>query len=490
MPQKKTPKTAPPPPPHRAPQDASNLVGRIKRYAKVGTSMGGLATKLVGGQYLGLSIDRAEHAQQLKDILGDLKGPIMKIAQMLAMIPNAVPQEYAKAFTELQAHAPAMNWPFVKRRMTFELGPDWADHFTDFPRTATAAASLGQVHKARTADGQDVACKLQYPDMTTAVDADLRNLKLLLKIFEKYDKAIVTDALHGEIAARLWEELDYDRERRHMDMYAFMMADESDIHIPQPHKALCTTRLLTTSWLEGAHVMTLKEAPQALRNRVAYHIFRAWYVPLYRYGALHGDPHAGNYSVCLGKDARDEKAGALNLLDFGCVRIFPPKLVSGIIMLYRAMQKNDRDLAAAAYERWGFANLTHDLIEVLNIWAGFIFGPVLEDRPRLIDPRGGDVYGREEAQKVHAQLRKHGGVSPPGEFVFLDRAALGLGSVFIHLAAEINWYALFNEMIDDHNEDALAARQAKLLVRFSLQSPAQSSGPSSRPAAPVSGKAS
>ncbi|MEM7046575.1 MAG: AarF/ABC1/UbiB kinase family protein [Pseudomonadota bacterium] len=448
----------------------SALSGRVKRYAKVGSSVGSLATKLAGMRYFGIDIDRTAHADEIKTILGELKGPIMKVAQILAMIPHAVPTEYAQAFGDLQSNAPPMGWPFVKRRMAFELGQDWQSLFAEFPRQATAAASLGQVHKARTQEGHLVACKLQYPDMATAVDADLRNLKLLLNIFERYDKAIATDEIFDEIAGRLWEELDYQRERQHMALYRHMFADLEGVRIPQPLEALSTDRLMTATWLEGQHVMTLKDMPQKLRDQVAYNIFQAWYVPLYRYGVLHGDPHAGNYSVISKQTNPDTHApeGTLNLLDFGCVRIFPPKLVSGVITLYRALQTDDAKMTAEAYEMWGFRDLNKELIGTLDIWARFIFGPVLDNRRRLIDPRGGEVYGRAEAQKVHIELRKHGGVKPPGEFVFMDRAALGLGSVFIHLAAKINWYKLFNEMIEDHDEDALQARQTKTLTRFDL----------------------
>ncbi|HBR69031.1 MAG TPA: ABC transporter ATP-binding protein, partial [Rhodospirillaceae bacterium] len=110
--------------------------------------MAGLAAKLAGERYLGLTIEREDHARQLMESLGNLKGPLMKVGQILATIPEALPPEYARAFQELQAHAPSMGWPFVKRRMKAELGPDWETKFTSFERGASAAASLGQVHKA------------------------------------------------------------------------------------------------------------------------------------------------------------------------------------------------------------------------------------------------------------------------------------------------------------------------------------------------------
>ena len=129
--------------------DDNSLTGRVRRYAQVSTAMGGLAARLAGERYLGLSLDRGRHAAELKSVLGGIKGPLMKVAQLLATIPNALPEEYAQELVQLQANAPPMGWLFVKRRMAGELGPDWLKRFRDFERTAARAASLGQDSPAR-----------------------------------------------------------------------------------------------------------------------------------------------------------------------------------------------------------------------------------------------------------------------------------------------------------------------------------------------------
>jgi hypothetical protein len=138
--------------------------------------------------------------------------------------------------------------------------------------------------------------------------------------------------------------------------------------------------------------------------------------------------------------------------------------VRGVIDLYHALQRGDRDLAVHAYESWGFGNLSREIIDVLNRWALFVYGPLLEDRERLIQEKASGAYGATVAESVHRDIRRLGGVRPPREFVFMDRAAIGLGSVFLHLKAEINWYRLFHELIDDFDETALAARQEAALV--------------------------
>jgi predicted unusual protein kinase regulating ubiquinone biosynthesis (AarF/ABC1/UbiB family) len=184
-------------------------------------------------------------------------------------------------------------------------------------------------------------------------------------------------------------------------------------------------------------------------------------VPFYDYGVIHGDPHLGNYSI--------RPDGGINLLDFGCIRVFQPSFVKGVIDLYRALKDDDPDLAVEAYRVWGFENLSKTVIDVLNLWARFVYAPLMEDRARRIQETNSGVYGRETAERVHAELRRLGGVTPPREFVLMDRAAIGLGSVFLHLKAEINWYRLFHDLIGDFDVAALAARQSKALRRSELR---------------------
>src|SRR5438876_962214 len=217
--------------------DDNSLTGRVRRYAQVSSAMGGLAARLAGERYLGLNLDRRRHAAELKAVLGGIKGPLMKVAQLLATIPDALPKEYVAELVQLQADAPAMGWLFVKRRMAAELGPGWERRFKSFAHEATRAASLGQVHRAEALDG----------------------------------------------------------------------------------------RLL------------------------------AWYRPLYGTGVIHGDPHLGNYTV------REDRS--INLLDFGCIRVFPASFVKGVIDLYHALLKGDEELAVSAYEAWNFRNLSREVIE-------------------------------------------------------------------------------------------------------------------------------
>lgn len=441
--------------------ESNSLGGRVKRYAQVGRAVGGLAAKLGAEKVLGVKLDRERHAAELTAALGGLKGPLMKVAQILSTIPDAVPQEYTLQLAQLQADAPQMGWPFVKRRMAAELGPDWQSKFKEFERQAASAASLGQVHRAVGLDGARLACKLQYPDMASAVEADLRQLKVIFGLYAAYDRSIDTTNIHDELSERLREELDYQREGKHMTLYGRMLAEEGGVHVPVMVPELTTNRLLTMNWLDGERILTVVDQPVDVRNQVAMNMFRAWYVPFYGYGIIHGDPHLGNYTV-----RPDDHS--INLLDFGCVRVFPPRMVKGVIDLYHALDQGDSDLAVEAYRTWGFANLSKEAVEVLNLWARFIYAPLMEDRARTIDETNSGAYGREVAEKVHAELKRVGGVTPPREFVLMDRAAIGLGSVFMHLKAQVNWHRLFHDLVRDFDADVLAKRQAAALDTVGL----------------------
>ena len=153
----------------------------------------------------------------------------------------------------------------------------------------------------------------------------------------------------------------------------------------------------------------------------------------------------------------------INLLDFGCIRIFEARFVKGVIDLYRGLLKNDEELAVSAYESWGFENLSREMIEALNIWAKFVYAPLMEDRTRRIQDGDSGQYGAKVAAKVHSELRRIGGVRPPREFVLVDRAAIGLGSVFMHLKAEINWHQMFENLIEGFKVNELAKRQKHAL---------------------------
>ena len=405
------------------------------------------------------------NARALKAALGGLKGPLMKAAQMFATVPDLLPPELAAEFSELQTNAPAMGRPFVRRRMAAELGPDWEARFARFDLDAAAAASLGQVHHATALDGTSLAVKLQYPEMQSAVESDLAQLRAVFGLYRRFDQTLDPSEILVEVGDRLREELDYTREAKAMRLYARFFAGRDDIAVPEPVEAISTRRLLSMNWLQGQGLMAFKGAPLDVRNRIASLLFQAWWRPMIQLGVIHGDPHLGNYTLTEG-------AGQLNLLDFGCVRIFPPRFVAGVVRLFHALSSGDRSEQRAAYESWGFVGIKDELVEVLNLWARFIYGPILDDRVRTVaDGVAPGDYGRREAFAVRQALKDKGPVKIPRAFVFMDRAAIGLGSAFLHLEAEMNWRQLFEASVAGFEERALAERQAAALAEVGLPPP-------------------
>ncbi len=460
-------------------REKNRFSARAARYARVGANVGGVAARYAGRRMLGGEPDRASEAGALTAALGRLKGPLMKVAQLMATIPDLLPAEYAAELQKLQSEAPPMGWAFVKRRMMAELGPDWEKKFGSFEHSPAAAASLGQVHRARSLDGAPLACKLQYPDMQSAVEADLQQLEWLLAIRRRFDTALDTSEIGKEIGARVREELDYYREAKHVALYREMLDGVASVRVPRAWPALSTGRLLTLDWLDGTRMLAHKTDPLAARNVLATAMFTAWWFPFSRFGVIHGDPHLGNYSVfgLDGDSPRQTPSGpaGINLLDYGCIRIFAPKFVGGVVDLYHGLLHGNHELVVNAYETWGFRKLSRDLIDTLNIWARFIYAPLLDDRVRSVaDGVAPGEYGRREAFRVHQALKQKGPVKVPREFVFMDRAAIGLGAVFLHLRAELNFYRLFNEAIERFSLDRVAKRQAAALAKAGLLSaPAQ-----------------
>lgn len=416
-------------------------VKSLKRLFDVSTTLTGIGMRVGAQEYLGMNFDENAYAQKLRHAFGNLKGPFMKMVQFLATVPDALPPEFATEFLTLQSNAPSMGEGFVRRRMAGELGINWRDLFQDFSLKASHAASLGQVHQAVSKEGVKLAIKLQYPDMETTINADLKQLNLVLGIYQTFNKSIDTQDIADEIRERLHEELDYIHEAQNLKQFRKIFKDTLDfIVVPEVYPEFSTRRLLTMEWIEGKSALDFVGHENNFRDELGRKLFLAWYWPLYRFGILHGDPHPGNYLILS-----DER---ISVLDFGCVRKFDKLFLQAVVDLYVALRDNKPELAVDAYRRWGFNDLNNELIEVLNQWAKLLYDPLLEDKKRPIQEANGGKKGWKIARSIHKRLHDLGGIKPPREFVFMDRAAVGIGSVLMRLESEQNWHRLFEEIID------------------------------------------
>ena len=456
-------------------QERNRLTRRLTRYARVSANVGGVAARMAGARLFGRDLSDAKNAADLAGMLGGLKGPLMKIAQMIATVPDLLPPEFASELQKLQSAAPPMGPAFVVRRMRAELGPDWESRFRSFDRQPAAAASLGQVHKAVGPDGARLACKLQYPDMQSAVEADLGQLGMILAVQRRFSPEIDTSRNpQGDdgAAARGARLRTRGPPRRALSRRCSPTSPRPRADVA---RELSTRRLLT---MELARRQAAPRSSRSQPRGAQPHRHRACSAP----GGIPSPSSASSTAIRISattrsstrrrrRAARASPAPAgINLLDFGCIRIFPHEFVQGVVDLYEGLGTTSATASFTPIAGWGFRSLTNEIIDTLNIWARFIYAPLLDDRVRTIaDGVAPHAYGRREVWQVKQALRPLGSITIPREFVLMDRAAIGLGSVMLHLRAELNFHRLFAATIEDFSEPALAKRQSAALKAAGLR---------------------
>lgn len=439
--------------------DKPSMLTGFARTAKTFHVAGGLATRFAASKIGVPQGSKERHAQDLMFMLGTLKGPLVKAAQFLSAIPGFLPDEYVQELQKLQAQAPSMGRSFVQRRLRGELGNDWQSKFKTFDMDAISAASLGQVHKAEMPDGTKVACKLQYPAMEKSLDSDLRQLKAGLNLYETFGSAVRQGEVFQELSERLREELDYKKEANNLAIYSRIRDDAGmNLEIPRTIESVSTNKLLVMDWKEGMSFekFLASNPSQEVRNHAARSLFLAWYIPFYRYGCVHGDPHPGNFLF-------DEK-GNLTLLDLGSIRIFRPRFVKGVVTLRQMLKEGRLSETAEAFKDWGFDRLTPEVTDALNRWMSFFLKPFITDGVYDLENSSSFKHAQNLMTEVHSALKKAGGVTLPREFVLLDRSAIGLGSAFLRLKAKLDWSKLFDEAVGkDFSEEKVRERQEKIL---------------------------
>lgn len=423
--------------------DHNTFLTRLQRHTQTTGGVGRYLATWLGGAMVRSSGDAAYHhnrAHDLVKLLGGLKGPMMKVGQLLSMAPDLIPEPYARALQTLWADAPAMGPYFVTRRLRAELGDDWTTRFASFDRTPWHAASLGQVHRATSLSGIPLAVKLQYPNVETMLAVDFPHMRDILTYLATTYGGLDVDGALDEIHTRLGEELNYDLEAKRMALFTDLYRTHSFIHVPEVLEELSTRRLLAMTRLEGESLSDILETSQASRNCAAERLITAWFLPFFKHHLLHGDPHPGNFSF--------REDGGINLYDFGCVRVFDVSFVRGVIQLYNGLLAERLTDQLEALDHLGFQGLTKAQSASVLKWAAFLFEPFLHDRVRPINHDDKGVRGKGIMKTILDDLRTEGQVTTlPPAFVLLDRAAVGMGSACLKLRASCNWYRLLNELI-------------------------------------------
>ena len=359
-------------------------------------------------------------ADQIADTLGELKGAVMKVGQIASQTQDFLPKEFSDALEKLQKEAPPMPFEVIVGQIESELGKPVSELFEYLQETPYAAASIGQVHRARLHDGTDVIVKIQYPGVDESCDSDLKQLRMALRLggLLKMPKESV-DRLFAEIRERLKEELDYENEARNIELFREFHKDQPWVLIPSVAKSHSTRRVLTMELVEGDHVskVTRDRYDQDTINLIGHRIFMLMADQLFRFQCIHGDPHAGNFAY--------RPDGSIVMYDFGCVKKLKPEiiaayrnaLVSALEEDYQALDRHLIDLGA----RVGSQPAVDEAYYAM--WRDILVVP-FEDREVPYNFAEADIHKRV-AEKTSTVFKYLDYFKPPVESIFVDRMIAG-----------------------------------------------------------------
>ena len=292
-----------------------------------------------------------EAAEQIVAALGTMKGAAMKVGQVMSFLDiGLVPEEYRDEFQRklgaLRDAAPTVTFKDMRKVIEQELDAPLDEEFDDFQEEPIAAASIGQVYKARLHDGRDVAVKVQYPGVAQAVRADMKNLGLILRLAKRIAPGMDPKAIGQEIRNRIEEELDYELEAQNQRTLARLFRAHPFIVVPDVVTSLSRERVLVSEFVQGKGFEELKGLPQEERDRIGEILFRFYFGCLYRHHQFSVDPHPGN-SMLLGD-------GRMAFLDFGLFKRMPPGTVDMEIVVSRAVIEGDTDTIMRIGSESGF----------------------------------------------------------------------------------------------------------------------------------------
>lgn len=278
-----------------------------------------------------------EATQRLTNRLARMRGAVMKVGQMMSMDGSDIfTPEVAEIMASLRDRAEPMPLGQLAQVLDAELGDDWSTRFKRFDFTPIAAASIGQVHRAETRDGHQVAIKIQFPGVRESIDSDLDNLRFLNRTFGMTPRGMEIEPLFEETRRQLHQEADYAREADALETYQALLGDDPDLVVPSVYRDLTTPRVLTMSYAEGISIdqLNARHTRRTERDRVATVLTRLMFRELFELGLVQTDPNFGNYLY-------DMDTGRITLLDFGATQRVDPGLVEKFRRLGRAGLADD-----------------------------------------------------------------------------------------------------------------------------------------------------
>ncbi len=379
-------------------------------------------------------------AEQVAETLGNMKGALMKLGQMASYLDQGLPEPVREVLAQLQSAAPPMAAELAAEVIRSELGAPAEAVFASWDPTSIAAASIGQVHRATTHDGREVAVKVQYPGVADAIRADLDNSDLVFGALGFLFPGLDPKPIVAELRARLLEELDYENEATNQTRFVEYYVGHPTIHVPAVVPELSTKRVLTSEFVEGASFAEVLTWPQEQRNLAAETIYRYTFGGIYRVGTFNGDPHPGNY--LFGADGR------VTFLDYGLCKVFRPDEVKLFEDLIQAMVLDpDMGRFMADAKRIGFfAADAHPDEQLAFDYFRHFYEFVLYDETMTFTPQ----YASESVRRYfdvsgpYAEMIK--GANVPQSMVIIQRINLGLFAVFAELGATANWRRIAEEI--------------------------------------------
>jgi predicted unusual protein kinase regulating ubiquinone biosynthesis (AarF/ABC1/UbiB family) len=416
--------------------------GRLSRLARLGSLATGVAGGMIaeGARQLAAGkrpkvselVLTPANARRVADQLAQLRGAAMKVGQLMSMdAGNLLPPELAEILGRLREDARTMPMSQVVQVLEMHWGKGWEQGFERFSFTPCAAASIGQVHRARTHDGQELAIKLQYPGVRRSIDSDVDNVATLLRVSGLLPKELDVAPLLDEAKRQLHEEADYRREAENLRRFGNLLAEASDFVLPQPVEALTRSDILAMSWVDGVAVESLVEAAQPLRDRIASQLIALLFRELFEFRLIQTDPNFANYRF-------ETATGRLVLLDFGATRAYPETVVEAYRRLMAGTIRGDRAAMSEAAQTIGYFqdNIhAHQRDAVIDLFATAC-EPLCHTG--AYDFGTSDLAARLRDAGLKLSMERDFWHTPPADALFLHRKLGGLYLLAARLGARID----------------------------------------------------
>jgi predicted unusual protein kinase regulating ubiquinone biosynthesis (AarF/ABC1/UbiB family) len=449
--------------------------GRVRRTARIGRVAASSAVRQAGTKAANVARSdeasakalekrQVETAQQIVTALGTMKGAAMKLGQVMSFLDvGLVPEEYREEFQrklgELRDAAPNVRFDDMQKVIEEELEEPVADVFSDFDTEPIAAASIGQVYRATLHDGRDVAVKVQYPGVASAVRADMQNLGLILRLMKRVAPGIDVGAIADEVRKRINEELDYELEAQNQRALSRIYRGHPFIVVPPVVTRLSRERVLVTEFVEGTGFEEHKGLPQADRDRIGEVIFRFYMGCLYRHRQFSGDPHPGNYKLLAD--------GRLAFLDFGLFKRMDAPEVELELACQRAVVEDDREQLHRLLAEAGF--LPHpervDQDILMEYVRDSIWWYTTDEEVELTPEIATEVMiEASDPRSSHFRQMRHQDMRP--EHLFGRRMEMLTLAVLGQLRATANWHRIAREwMYDEEPVTELGREEAAFYAR-------------------------